>query len=75
MARKKAKNSTSNGILIIFALAVGAVASIPKNAWIAIGVIACVAAVFWLLVRRSRRHEEQLSVAISDTEHLRVNRP
>jgi len=71
MARKKAKNSTSNGILIIFALAFGAVASIPKNAWIAIGVIACIAAVFWLLVRRSRRHAEQLSVAISETEHLR----
>lgn len=71
MARKKAKNSTSNGILIIFALAFGAVASIPKNAWIAIGVIACIAALFWLLVRRSRRQAEQLSVPASETERLR----
>lgn len=70
MARKKAKKSTSNNILIFLALAFGAVALVPKNAWIATGIIACIVAVFWLLVRRSRQHAEQLSVPVSETEHL-----
>ena len=71
MARKKAKNSTSNGILIIFALAFGAFASIPKNAWIAIGVIACIGASLWLLVRRAKRQREQMSATTLGTAHLR----
>jgi hypothetical protein len=43
MARKKASKSASNGILIVFAVLIAAVASIPKNAWIAIGVVVSVA--------------------------------
>lgn len=61
MARKKAKNSRSTGILIIFALAFGAFASIPKNAWIAIGVITCIGACLWLLARRAKRQLEKIS--------------
>jgi uncharacterized tellurite resistance protein B-like protein len=61
MARKKSKNATGNGLLIIFALVIGAMASIPKGAWVGIGVIACITTVFWLLVRRSRRQREQIS--------------
>lgn len=34
MARKKAGNSAGSGALIIFALLLGALASIPKSAWV-----------------------------------------
>lgn len=74
MARKKAKNSRGTGILIIGALAFGALASIPKNAWIAVGVIACIGAIMWFLATRSRRQLEQLQKSASVTTHLREAR-
>ena len=74
MARKKAKNSSGTGILIIFALAFGAVASIPKNAWIAIGVVACIVAIMWLLATRTKRQLEQIQRSASATTHLREPR-
>lgn len=58
MARKKASNSAANGILIVFVLLIGAVASIPKNAWVAVGVVASIAGIMWLLVRRTKRRHE-----------------
>lgn len=74
MARKKAKNSSGTGILIIFALAFGAFASIPKNAWIAIGVVACIGGVMWLLATRTKRQLEQLQKSASETTSLREPR-
>lgn len=74
MARKKAKNSTGTGILIIFALAFGAFASIPKNAWIAIGIVACIVAIMWLLATRTKRQLEQIQRSASATTHLREPR-
>ncbi|URM26384.1 TerB N-terminal domain-containing protein [Pseudomonas frederiksbergensis] len=74
MARKKAKNSTGTGILIIFALAFGAFASIPKNAWIAIGIVACIIAIMWLLATRTKRQLEQIQRSASATTHLREPR-
>lgn len=74
MARKKAKNSTGTGILIIFALAFGAFASIPKNAWIAIGIVACIVALMWLLATRTKRQLEQIQRSASATTHLREPR-
>jgi uncharacterized tellurite resistance protein B-like protein len=71
MARKKAKNPSGTGILIIFALAFGAFASIPKNAWIAIGVVACIGGVMWLLATRTKRQLEQLQKPASETTPLR----
>ncbi|MNL97154.1 Tellurite resistance protein TerB [compost metagenome] len=62
MARKKATNSSGSGVLIVFALIIGAVASIPKNAWIAVGVICCVSAILWLLVGRAKRQRDQKPV-------------
>lgn len=60
MARKKAKNSSGTGILIIFALAFSAVAAVPKNAWISIGVIAGIGVIMWLLAQRAKRHLNQI---------------
>lgn len=60
MARKKAKNSSGTGILIIFALAFSAVAAIPKNAWISIGVIAGIGVIMWLLAQRAKRQLNQI---------------
>jgi uncharacterized tellurite resistance protein B-like protein len=74
MARKKAKNSGGTGILIIFALAIGAVASIPKNAWITIGAIACVGALLWLLGNRAKRNRGQAPTTTMDTTRLRQTR-
>jgi tellurite resistance protein len=71
MARKKTKNSSGAGILIIFTLAFGAFASIPKNAWIAIGVVACIGGVMWLLATRTKRQLKQLQKSASATTHLR----
>ncbi|WP_236180791.1 tellurite resistance TerB family protein [Pseudomonas sputi] len=70
MARKKAKNSNGTGILIFFALVFGALASIPKNAWIAIGVIACIGGVMWLLATRTKRQLAQLQKSASTTTPL-----
>ncbi|HEX4547950.1 TerB N-terminal domain-containing protein [Pseudomonas sp.] len=70
MARKKAKNSSGTGILIIFALVFGALASIPKNAWIAIGVVACIGGVMWLLATRTKRQLAQLQKSASTTTPL-----
>ncbi|PYC29722.1 hypothetical protein [Pseudomonas protegens] len=66
MARKKAKNSSGPGILIIFALTF-TVAAIPKNAWIAIGVIACIGAVLWLLAHRAKRQRDPIPTSASET--------
>lgn len=66
MARKKAKNSSGTGILIIFALAFGAVASIPKNAWIAVGVVACIGGLLWLLASRAKRQRDQIPMKTVD---------
>ena len=71
MARKKAKSSSGTGILIIFALVFGALASIPKNAWIAIGAVACIGGVMWLLATRTKRQLEQLQKSASATTPLR----
>ncbi len=71
MARKKATNSSGTGILIIFALAFGAFASIPKNAWIAICVVACIGGFMWLLATRTKRQLEQLQKSASETAPLR----
>lgn len=60
MARKKAKNSSGTGILIIFALAFSAVAAVPKNAWISIGVIAGIGVIMWLLAQRTKRQLNQI---------------
>ncbi|MEB0222911.1 TerB N-terminal domain-containing protein [Pseudomonas sp. 10S4] len=60
MARKKAANSGGTGILIIFALAFGAFASIPKNAWVAIGIVACIGAIMSFFANRTKRQLEQL---------------
>jgi len=70
MARKKAASSSGTGILIIFALAFGAVASIPKNAWIAIGIVACIGAIMWFFANRTKRQLEQLQKSTSVTTHL-----
>ncbi|WP_222834476.1 TerB N-terminal domain-containing protein [Pseudomonas sp. SC3(2021)] len=74
MARKKAKNSSGTGILIIFALVFGAFASIPKNAWIAIGVVACIGGVMWLLATRTKRQLAQLQKSASTTTPLHESR-
>lgn len=74
MARKKTKNSSGTGILIIFALAFGAFSSLPKNAWIAIGVVACIGGVMWLLATRTKRQLEQLQKSASATTLLRESR-
>lgn len=74
MARKKAKNSSGTGILIIIALAFGALASIPKNAWIAVGIVACIGAIMWFLATRTKRQLEQLQKSASVTTHLREPR-
>jgi uncharacterized tellurite resistance protein B-like protein len=71
MARKKAKNSSGSGILIIIALAFGALASIPKNTWIAVGIVACIGAIMWFLATRTKRQLEQLQKSASVTTHLR----
>jgi hypothetical protein len=60
MARKKAKNSSGIGILIIFALAFSAVAAIPKNAWISTGVIAGIGVIIWLPAQRAKRQLNQI---------------
>lgn len=60
MARKKAKNSSATGIIVMFALAFSAVTAIPKNAWIAMGVIAGVGTILWLLVRREKRQHKRV---------------
>lgn len=62
MARKKAGNSAGTGVLIIFALLIGALASIPKNAWIAIAVVTSVGVILWLLARRARRQRDNTPV-------------
>lgn len=67
MARKKTKNSGGTGIIFVCALALGAILSVPRNAWIAIGVIACVVAVFWWLVSRVKRQSRQLSTSLEST--------
>ncbi len=74
MARKKAKNSSGTGILIIIALAFGALASIPKNAWIAVGIVACIGAIMWFLATRTKRQLEKLQKSASVTTHLREPR-
>ncbi len=74
MARKKAKNSSGTGILIIIALAFGALASIPKNAWIAVGIVACIGAIMWFLATRTKRQLEQLQKSASVTTHLQEPR-
>lgn len=74
MARKKAKNSSGTGILIIFALFFGAFASIPKNAWITIGVVACIGGVMWLLATRTKRQLAQLQKSASTTTPLHESR-
>lgn len=74
MARKKVKNSSGTGILIIFALVFGALASIPKNAWIAIGVVACIGGVMWLLATRTKRQLTQLQKSTSATRPPREPR-
>jgi len=74
MARKKAKNSSGTGILIIFALFFGALASIPKNAWIAIAVVVCIGGVMWLLGTRTKRQLAQLQKSTSATRPLREPR-
>src|SRR5476651_289004 len=63
MARKKSGNATGNGILFALVLVGGAIASIPKSAWIAIGVIAGIAALIggiaWLSSKRTARQASQ----------------
>lgn len=63
MARKKSGNAAGNGILFALMLAGGAIASVPKSAWIAVGVIAAVVAIVggiaWLAAKRSARQALQ----------------
>ncbi|EJM56215.1 tellurite resistance TerB family protein [Pseudomonas sp. GM48] len=74
MARKKAKNSSGTGILIIIALAFGALASIPKNAWVAVGIVAGIGAIMWFFATRTKRQLEQLQKSASVTTYLREPR-
>lgn len=60
MARKKSKNSSGTGILIIFAVAFSAVAAIPKQAWFAVGVVTCIGVGLWLLSRRAKQQRERV---------------
>ncbi|KGE64073.1 MULTISPECIES: TerB N-terminal domain-containing protein [Pseudomonas] len=69
MARKKAKNSGGTGILIVFALAFSALAAIPKNAWIAVGVIAGIGTIMWLLAERGKRRLSQLQASAAKNTH------
>lgn len=58
--KEKSKNSSATGIIVMFALAFSAVTAIPKNAWIAMGVIAGVGTILWLLVRREKRQHKRV---------------
>ena len=73
MARKKAKNSGGTGVLIIFALAFSALAAIPKNAWIAFGVIAGIGTIMWLLAERGKRRLNQIQE--SAAKNIRPQKP
>jgi uncharacterized tellurite resistance protein B-like protein len=66
MARKKANSKAGTGILIALASIVGALASIPKSAWIAVGTVTLVAVVLWWLAGRAGRQRE--STFVSDLE-------
>ncbi|MNR09865.1 hypothetical protein D3C85_1260870 [compost metagenome] len=63
MARRKAKKSSS-GILIIFAVLFSIVTALPKSVWIAIGIIACIGVVLWLLVKLTKQKKDQIPVAV-----------
>lgn len=81
MARKKSGNAAGNGILFALVLVGGAIASIPKSAWIAIGVIAGIAALIggiaWLSSKRTARqalqHAYQTSQLKSHQKESRKN--
>jgi uncharacterized tellurite resistance protein B-like protein len=63
MARKKSGNAAGNGILFGVVLVGGAIASVPKSAWITIGVIAgitaFIGAIAWLSSKRAARQVSQ----------------
>ncbi|MFI3045361.1 phage holin family protein [Pseudomonas coronafaciens] len=63
MARKKSGNAAGNGILFGLVLVGGAIASVPKSAWIAIGIVAGVVAIVggigWLAAKRKARQASQ----------------
>lgn len=63
MARKKSGNAAGNGILFGLALVGGAIASVPKSAWIAIGIVAAAVAIVggigWLAAKRKARQASQ----------------
>ena len=66
MARTKAKKFSRIGTLIVFALAIVAIASVPRNARFIVGLIACVGAIMWLLARRAKRQSEQILMSASE---------
>jgi len=72
-ARKKS-NSSGTGFLIIFALAFGTVATIPKQAWFAVGVVTCIGVVLSLLIRRTKQQRNQI-VAKPPYPHERNQQP
>lgn len=63
MARKKSGNAAGNGVLFVIVLIGGAIASIPKSAWVAMGVVVAVGAIIggitWLVARRAPRQSSQ----------------
>lgn len=75
MARKKAGNSAGSGALIIFALLLGALASIPKSAWVGIAVVTSIGVILWLLARRARRQRDHLpTIIISGNDRLDIDK-
>lgn len=67
MARKKKSNSTGSVFIFVILSIAFAITSIPKNAWVAIGLIAFVAAVIggitWLVTRPAARQGGRVSSA------------
>ncbi len=61
MARKRSNKSNGSGLLVICALAFGAIASIPRQAWTSVGIIIGIVAILWLLVRRFKIQRSQIS--------------
>lgn len=62
MARKRSNKSNVSGLLVICTLAIGAIASIPRQAWASVGVIICIGTILWLLARRFKIQRPQTSL-------------
>lgn len=72
MARKKTKNADIAGLWVALVFCFAAIASIPRDAWIVIGTIAClVAVVTWLVIRAKRKRENRPPTSVASMH----NRP